>query len=296
MELYINDFSVDGRLPIVRASACDNAGGMLDTLTITADSTADGFYTMNPRRGDTIRLIEGSFNSGKMYVDEPRQQRGRHITKALCAPVDAKMPRNQSWQDVDLLGILEEVAARYNMELKTFGIENYRYRRVRQEWQTDFEFLAFRCMLESYSFKVHDDTLIVYNEAELEAQEAQREFELKGEYELVQPGMHYFDAVQLSTTSLAAEARQGSGQRVLARSDIPFYSIGEGERFCNGLMRAENKKRKRLTYSDSVNAGVAAGSVVRVYGEGEAADKYVVDAAYYDFTKGAVRLYERAVL
>ena len=74
----------------VKLNACvmhDRAGGEADGLTAVFADPSGLWADWNPQRGDQVRLVDGDFDSGVMYVDDPRNPGAFSVWRQfLCHP------------------------------------------------------------------------------------------------------------------------------------------------------------------------------------------------------------------
>ena len=77
----------------VKLNACvmhDRAGGEADGLTAVFADPSGLWADWNPQRGDQVRLVDGDFDSGVLYVDDPRKSGGFFsfggCVRATCHP------------------------------------------------------------------------------------------------------------------------------------------------------------------------------------------------------------------
>lgn len=296
MKLSINGYDTGNALRIIGAIARDCATGKADTLHITFDTSTDGFFKMAPQVDDTMQLTEGLYDSGVMWVDDIIQRMGYVEVKALSIPPEAKVPRNQGWKDATFLELIEEKTARYGMRVETYGITEQLYSRVKQEGQADFDFLNFRCMLESCALKLYNGAAVVYSEEALEQADPARKIKITGPYKLNISDDGVWGGVKLSTTSITAEYVPAERKKILELNNIPFTAQSEGERFCRGIYRMGQKRRKTLQFGMSGDTALAAGSVVLIDGEGDLPGRYSISQMRHDIVHRATWAEARGIL
>lgn len=295
MELTINGVRAEDRFEIDSLAVTDNAGGQADSMEMALDTDVPDFAIIAPQKGDVIRFADGSLDSGRMYVDECRQIPGQYTVKAMAIPHEAKLPHNRGWEDVRLSDLIEETAQRYGFGMEIYSSTDFRYQRLRQKDTSDLDFLRMRCMLEGWTLKVYDQKLIAYNCYELEAVAPQRTLSIEGDYRFVDSSAPWYDAVHLVTPTLSAEYRQSEGSRVLTINNIPFFSLAEGQRYCRGILHAQNRKARRQTFPADTDMPVAAGAVVRIEGEGLQAGKYFVERVRWNHNANAMNVEAGAI-
>ena len=147
----------------------DYAGGEADELIATFPN-AKLWATWKPKTGDTVQLIDGSFDSGILYIDNPQIQNDICRLEAVSVPLLAIKPRTKIWRDVRLTNIILDCASRAGLNFQTYGITDYTYNSISQNSESDFAFLKRICTREDYAVKVSNSTLIVFSEMYMENQ------------------------------------------------------------------------------------------------------------------------------
>ena len=169
IQFYYED--VDVLADDTKLNACvmhDRAGGEADGLTAVFADPLGLWAKWNPQRGDKVRLVDGDFDSGILYVDDPRASGGFFRLEAVSVPPSIRQPRTKVWRDVRLSEIISDMASQAGLTAQTYDIQDYRYGAISQHAETDMAFLARICQREGYAVKVTDDHLVVFSELALE--------------------------------------------------------------------------------------------------------------------------------
>lgn len=261
----------------VKLNACvmhDRAGGEADGLTVVFADPAGLWADWNPQRGDKVRLVDGDFDSGVLYVDDPRKSGGFFRLDAVSVPPSIRQPRTKVWRDVRLSEIISDMAAQAGLSFQTYDTQDYHYAAISQHAETDMAFLARVCLREGYAVKVTDDSLIVYAERELENAAPQ---------------------ATVDKVDTAPESDFSAGVGLLSSSQVRYFNIqenrlfdqtvtdpaitggasrrnefcstdGEAQRWAYGYLRAANKNARLAKIQLLQQSAYAAGSTVNLTG------------------------------
>ena len=113
-------------LPHCKPMSCrmhDQAGGAGDWLTVTLSDAQTLWPRWDPQRGDTLRLQDGDFDSGVLFVDDLIPMPGTFRILAVSVPLEARRVRTKIWRDVTLLELAGDIVRQAGMKLSTFSTE-----------------------------------------------------------------------------------------------------------------------------------------------------------------------------
>lgn len=290
MQLIYEGKDITQDIEIRKADLTDNAGGELDSLELHLNDPKGFWSQWKPEKNHTIQVKESGFESGVMYLDEICQQRGLIILKALPIKQEAKTPNIKAWDNVRFLQLVQEVATKHGLSLKSYGVQDRLYTRVDQYEQTDFEFLAGRCLLEGCALKVSGGKLILFNEPYMESQTPAKTFtpdDLDGDFYFKNKSSQIFGACKVSSKEILYEFKApGVYGPTLKAFDITLGSIGEAERFSKGLLRAKNKHEQIFSGVIRLDSGIAAGNTITLRDFGLANGNYFAYQVIHKFVHG----------
>lgn len=290
MRIIYEGVDITETVEVKKADIIDNAGGVADSIELWFDDPQGFWSQWHPQKNHKVQLKEGGFDSGIMYVDELEQKRGLFIIRALSIPQEAKTDRIKSWENIRFMELATEIASKYGLSLETYGIQNHLYQRVDQYEQADFEFLAWRCMLEGYALKITGGKAIIYSERYIESQPPAKTLYIEqfdGDYSFRTKSTGIFGACKVSYESISYEFRAaGTLGPTLQFTDIYVSSQGEAERFAKNLLRAKNKYEHTGYCAIELDPGIAAGTMLQVAGVGLADGKYFCEQAIHKLVEG----------
>lgn len=292
MSIIYNNVDISPTTQPSSMRVTDNAGGKPDSLTISFPDT-DGLWSKwKPAKNDTLQVIESGFDTGLMYIDQIAQSAGSFGLKALSIPQPSKTARSQGWENVRLLEIVAEIAARYGFQYKTYDITNLLYERVDQQEEADFTFLASRCLLEGYALKISNRNLVIYNEAIQEVKTPDPKLAIIRESDII-GGFEFSD---LSTDIyekciVRSQTNNGyiSGEYIASGVNGPTlkrneYATNQAEanRWAKGILRSYNKHMITGSMSINLNTNFAAGTNVNIENVGLFDGKYFIHRIVHD--------------
>lgn len=260
-----------------KLNACvmhDRAGGEADGLTAVFADPTGKWATWNPQRGDRVRLVDGDFDSGVLYVDDPRISGGFFRLEAVSVPPTIRQPRTKVWRDVRLSEIISDMAGQAELAFQTYSIQDYHYNAISQRAETDMAFLARVCLREGYAVKVTDGALVVFSEQALESASPQatvdrtqtapeQDFQA-GVGLLSSSQVRYFniqESRQISQTVTDPAITGGASRR-----NEYCSTDGEAQRWAYGYLRAANKRAHTGRIQLLQQSAFAAGSTVNLTG------------------------------
>lgn len=280
MQLYYEGKDITNSIEIRKADITDNAGEELDSLDLILNDTKGLWSAWGPEKNNSVQIKAEGFDSGIMYIDEISQQRGSIIIRALPIKQEAKTPYNKAWDNVRFMEFCQDIAKKQSLELKTYGIENYLYPRVDQHEQADLRFLAWRSLLEGYTLKVTNGSIVIFSEKYMENQDPIKILtpdDIDGDFFFKDKSSNIFGSCKIINKEYPYQFTDPKlFGAVLKYYDISVNSLGESERYSKGLLRAKNKFEKTLGCNIKFSSGIAAGNMITAANFGIANGKYFI--------------------
>lgn len=282
----------------------DYAVGEADELTAIF-SNGSQWASWNPKAGDTVQFIDDQFDSGIMYIDNPKIEKGMCRLEAISLPLSAKKPHTKIWRDVNLSQIISDCANNAGLNYETYGITDYTYAAITQLKESDFAFLMRICKREGYAVKATNNTLIVLSEKYMENQpsgttinknQTGSDCEFKNGVDLLsKTRVYYYNAIKnqnIDQTATDTSILGGEMQVNELCSDA-----GEALRFAYGYLRYTNKYAKKARIQLLQQSALAAGSVITLEDfEGENNGIWFVYRVTQDAVNAKTTLYLRRPL
>jgi len=224
----------------VSVNACIHemwAAGCLDTLHIRFNDAAKLWDTWAPQAGDEIRVDFGSATTGTMFVHSASPENGLFDIRAMSAPASALTKTDKAWSQVRLLQLGADIAARHGLKFTAYGVTDRIYPYMVQEGVSDFAFLHQRAMLEGCAFLVYNKTLVLYDIAAMEAQDALETMtmSLDGEFRYKDAHPAFLGLALWSLAPIGASTPQATAQNEFCA--LPSHSVSAPQTKRIGLPR-----------------------------------------------------------
>ena len=279
MQLIYRGKDITDAVEISKADIIDNAGGIADSVELQFNDPRGYWRDWKPQKNDEVEIIHEGFKSGAMFVDELEQNRGTFIVRALSIPQVAKTSETKAWEDIRLLQVAEELAAKHRFDLQHYGIENHLYSRIDQQNIADFEHLSQRCMLEGYALKLTDRKAVIYDERYMESQLSVKAVymdQFDGPFKFWDKATGTYSACTLSYGNISYTFKPDIGPTgpVLKVKNIYVSSRAEAERFASNILRNKNKDENTGYFTIQLDAGIAAGNTMLLPDTGFGDGKY----------------------
>ena len=282
----------------------DYSGGEADELIATFPN-AKLWATWKPKTGDTVQLIDGSFDSGILYIDNPQIQNDFCRLEAVSVPLSARKTRTKIWRDVRLTNIISDCASCAGLSFQTYGITDYTYTAISQNSESDFVFLKRICTREGYVIKVSNNTLIVFSEKYMENQPSGMTINKKQ----VAPAYTFKNGVNLLSRVRVCHYNVTKKQSIdqtakdtsIIGGEMKVNELcsdsGEALRFAYGYLRNANKNSKIGYIQLLQQTALAAGSVITLDGfDGENNGNWFVYRVGQDAVNARTELFLRRPL
>jgi len=271
---------INEAVEIRKADLTDNAGEELDSLELHFNDPKGLWSQWKPEKNHTIQVIESGFDSGVMYTDEIGQQRGLIVLKTLPIKQEAKTENTKTWENTHILGVSQELAIKHGLTLEHYGVDDYLYTRLDQVERSDFDFLAWRCLLEGYALKLSNGKLIIYDEGFMEAPAPVKTLTpdyVDGDYIFRNKSNQVYGSCLISSPNkeIQFETKAEAYGPTLKFNNFTLNNIDEAKRFSKGLLRSKNKFEQTFSCSVQLDPGIAAGSTIALKNFGLADGKYL---------------------
>ena len=265
---------------------------------------SDGLWNFwKPARGEKVQLIDGASDTGVMYVTSIEPENGLFTLRAMSMPLTGENVNSRSWEDARLLQIGADIASKHGLKFKTYHVTDHMYSYIKQERQTDFEFLHRRCQLEGCAMLIYDETLVIYDEHQLESQAAAATITIgaDGRFQYVDNSAQCFGKAEIVSGSFRGaytDKHANAGRILQPKAAIECNSTAEAARFARGLLRAANKNARTGSFRRILSKGIAAASVINIKTDKASVwdGKVFVTKTRHDFLTGETKVFFRKPL
>lgn len=295
----------------------DNASEKADDIELTLkDPYSKWLNEWQPQKGDLISAAinvinwskEGDnrhLNCGEFIIDEPEYSgRPRILTlKAISIPSNSNFTaskKSKLWRNVNTKLIASEIASKSG--LKLFYDCNFIkvYDVIEQTETSDMSFLSKICSDEGLAFKVTNNTIVIFNEAEYEKRATIYDYkETRGEvkaYNLkttltntayVGCNVKYYDPLTEKTINYLF-ALKDIDEKVdkVYQLNTRVKSVNEAKILAQKTLRKLNKKEYQGSLQVMGNTYLVGGSCVNLLEFGNLSGKYYINTATHNVGNG----------
>lgn len=264
MNIYYNGVDIYGDISLNYAVHEMFAEKQADSLVLRFNDSNGVWSEWEPAEGDEIQLKEGYADTGIMYVHRMTPENGFFTVRALSIPLSAKTKNSNSWEGVRLLQLGEQIAEAHGLGFSAYGVTDQVYPYIAQDNEGDLAFLSRLAMLEGCQLIVYDGSLILYDEAALEAVPPTGELEVgeNGVFAYYNNRSKCYGSCEVASGSYSGSAdAEDDFDNVLRPAGIRATSDGEAERFAAGLLRNANKYAYTGRFTKALQTELAAASI-----------------------------------
>ena len=274
-----------------------------DQLVVRCNDSEGLWNFWKPARGEKVQLIDGANDTGVMYITSISPENGLFTLRAMSMPLSGENVNSRSWEDARLLQIGADIADKHGLKFKTYKVTDRTYPYIKQDRQTDFEFLHRRCQLEGCAMLIYDGTLIIYDEQQIEAQAAADTITIgvDGRFQDTDDSAQCYGKAEIVSGSFRGSYsdKNGNSGRILhPKAAIECTSSQEADRFARGLLRAANKNARTGCFRRALSKGIAAASVINIKTDKASVwdGKVFVTKTRHDFLSGETKVFFRKPL
>lgn len=299
MNLIYNDIDIYKFVSVSKCVHEMHAEKRSDSLEIHFNDTNNLWSQWGTQYGDTIRVKLDTADTGMMYVHSIKSVNGQYIIRALSIPPSVQVKEIKSWENISFEQIISQTATANGLDFKTYGVTNQVYKKIIQDYQTDFEFLSHLCMLEGCQMMIYNKTLIVYSESFIESSLTPIEIEIgdNGKFVYERTNPPYFRCLvrcENYVGRFTSSEKSNSTLEVFEKVN----SNSEASRFAKGILRDKNKFHIKGKFTKSLQPKIAACSTANIKCIKASAlnDKVYIYRVRHDYLKNQSDIYFRGIL
>ena len=303
MKLYYEGVDIAGKISINHCEHETFAERRSDQLLLRFNDAAGLWNFWKPARGEKVRLVDGADDTGVMYVTSIRPENGLYTLRAMSMPLSGETVNSRSWEDVRFLQLGQDIATKHGLKFKVYNVTDRMYAYIKQERQTDFEFLHRRAQLEGCAILIYDGALIMYDERQMEAADAAATIKIgaDGCFTYIDDSAQSYGTAEIVSGSYRGsftDKNANTGRILRPKSAIECTSNTEAARFARGLLRAANKNTRTGHFRRCLTRGIAAASVIKIETEKASGwnGKIFVTQTRHDFMTGETKVFFRKPL
>ena len=303
MKLYYEGVDITKKVSINHCEHETFAEKRSDQLLLRFNDAAALWNSWKPVRGEKVRLTDGADDTGVMYVTSIQPENGLYTLRAMSMPLSGENVNSRSWEDVRLLQIGQDIASKHGLKFKAYNVTDRMYSYIKQERQTDFEFLHRRCQLEGCAMLIYDGTLIMYDEEKMESAASTTTIKIgtDGHFTFIDESAQSYGTAEVVSGTFHgtySDKQANTGRILKPKAAIECTSNTEAARFARGLLRAANKNARTGHFRRCLTQGIAAASVINIEVEKASGwnGKIFVTRTRHNFLTGETKIFFRKPL
>lgn len=269
MNLIYNNINIINDVLVTKAVINDNSGGIADSIEIEFSDSKCEWRNWNVKKNDTLILEKGRFKSGIMFIDSFGINKGKFRIYAKSVPLKAKEQISKPWENISFMHLANELASILSLELKTYFIKDITYKTLDMSNRTPLGFLNELCILEGYSVKVTNKSLVIFDERELEKYPSIRTLsaeDFEGDYDFYTKSNDLYSSCLIKSFEESVIQYEFKcnviGPRLIKTFKVE--NIGQAERYAKNLLRNTNKFETTGTFKISLDDELAAGNTIDI--------------------------------
>lgn len=321
------DISADLATFLKQLNYTDNLSGEADTLDLMLEDRAGLWQsTWFPDKGAMLDVTVNTLNWGALYGGAASLRLGQFEVDELTSsgypsevqirsvsiPSNNKLrgvERTRSWEKAELKTIANDVASGAGMELVFDTQENPKLERTEQAQQSDLSFLLALTKDHGLALKVHDNKVVIFDEADYEKKEPQITIVKPGTFVTPEAGKAYITEIlgysmsnknrdiykachvryQKSKKKAIVEAtftdqNKKDGKTLEVREQVE--TVADAERLAKKRLREKNKEEWTASFSLMGNLNLIASSTIALSGFGVFDGNYLIVRATHSIGSG----------
>jgi phage protein D len=299
------NISINLRPYIQSIEVTDNLEGTLDDMKLNLINKENKFLskdwgfekkqklTYNIKTLNWENANEGLIQaaSGIFFIDEKEFDKELAIIKAISAPLEAKDTKSsKTWGKITLKNLGKEKADKYNLEFQYLVNEEINLADLKQEKQSDFEFLNKIAEDEGVKLKITFNKLILFMEDDFIKKNPVAVIDLNNvkDYKLIDKSSNIFDSVEVTYFNtnkykkekiLLTESELRGGKKGESEKPLKINArskSGDLKKFALKKLEQANKKEIKLNIPIVGDRRLYAGCTITIINSGEYNGKYMV--------------------
>lgn len=269
MNLIYEGVDITKSIAINRCEAETYAENQADKLTIRFSDAASKWDSWRPVCGDVIQFKDGAADTGKMFITSLTPENGLFTLRAMSMPPTGENINSQSWENVRLLQLCNDIAKKHGLTLKTYGVTDQLYAYIQQTRLTDFVFLNRLLQLESCALVIYDGALVVYDENQRENSYASTTIKVgdDGRFSYTDNSAQSYGSIEIASgkyRGIFTDANANPARVLKPNIPIECTSDAEAQRFARGILRQVNKNAYTGSFRRKLTTDYAAASVLNL--------------------------------
>lgn len=286
LQVFVNDKDVTKSIALNAGVYEMHAEGQANALTLTFADTKDQWQHWKPSgEKDTVKVIDGSLNTGKMFIDKIEPIDGKYRLIAYSVPKKMWTKRSETYTKISLQQLATRIAKRHGIEAKTYDVPEVPCAYAQQRSESDLAFLQRQCERAGCAFLIFDGDLCVYSQAKIEGREPSKTLtpDFEAEVKTHTDSQASYSSVEITNGNLTGKASDSgvnTGKVYRARVNEAWANQADANKAAAAQLRALNKGTQGVEVDMPIQRQLRAGSVVRLICKGYSGSAFVYRARH----------------
>lgn len=269
----------------------DTAGERCDSLEIEFERAAD-WYRWGPQEDDRIRVAQGAYDTGTLYVHAVLPENGRFRILATSLPCRARKKQNRSYAGKSLGEIIQSAALACGMDYALFGLDSSAaIPYIQQENEGSAAFLQRLLRCESAALKCVNGRLTAIGLLYAQNRAAHQSIAIRAgqrgaEYRRCGTKLRALTIASPYARSTATDEGVAIGHGSETATEYPVMNEMQAGRWARGLLLAHNRSRESLRLRTEFNPGMTALTRIDVDGETDVSGAWLIEDVEHDLIGG----------
>lgn len=298
MEIYFENTNISEYVDVKKCICRDTSKKKYDSVEIEFEG-AETWYQWKAQKNDCIRITDGIFDSGKMYLQSIIPENGKFRILASAVKLKAKEKGWDSFRNLNIKGICDRISAKISTEIKLFGINgDIIIPYIERENESYPAFLARLFMLEGAVLKARDNCLIgigIEYAQKIAAKQIIRLDAGRDGYAHFKDNEQKLSGVVIQTPYAGAKAEdraENSGEEKRF-TQFPAMDNYQAKRWAKGILLDRNREAEEIILKTELKREYTAMARLDIDGTDEISGAWIIHEAEHDLKEGKteVKLY-----
>ena len=290
MQLFYNGTDITSRAGLTACICREGFGSSGDMLEIETVNIRD-WYRWAPQRDDEMEAVQGTYRTGKMYLNTMQKDGERMRLLATSMKSGAARRASAVYEQTSLADLLALNAAECGMKSAVYGMDGgVVYPHIRRLAQSAPAFMARLLSYEGAAFKTVGGRFAAIGMESIQQKAAARTLRLTaGDRNVthtkrlnVKKSSLTIRTPYCTCTAMDEAAAEGADETL----SLPATDAATGGRWARGMLLYLNRQAESLEVRTAFDAAFYAMARIDVESDTDMGGAWIVDAATHDLMRG----------
>lgn len=291
MQIIYENVDITSQVDVVKCIHTDSCGEKCDVTEIILENAA-AWYRWGPRINDRVRIENGGYSSGEMYLNTILPENGRYRIFLTSIPAGRTESKWHAYYGMTLNDITKQCAAEMGMSAAFYGLDSgITYPFMLRRYEGAAAFVMRLLKMEGALLKSYNGKMLAIGIDYAQNRPAAGSISISAD----QPGIYHIQqnrhlkqlTIETPYTSVTAHDREATGTRHDIYTGYPANDSATGGRWARGLLKSINREREELTISTAFSPAYTALMRIDITGATDAAGQWLIDEVEHDMIAGS---------